>query len=29
MKKNMKKYDFIKKGKIVYWRDPEGVSDGE
>lgn len=25
----MNKYGFIKKGNIVYWRDPEGVSDGE
>lgn len=23
------KYDFIKKGNVVYWHDPEGVSDGE
>ena len=25
----MSKYDFIKKGNIVYWNDPEGISDGE
>lgn len=25
----MKKYDFIKKGNIVFWNDPEGISDGE
>lgn len=26
----MNKYDFIKKGNIVYWHDPdEGISDGE
>jgi hypothetical protein len=23
------KYNFIKKGNIVYWHDPEGISDGE
>lgn len=25
----MNRYYFIKKGNTVYWRDPEGISDGE
>lgn len=26
---NMNRYHFIMKGNTVYWRDPEGISDGE
>lgn len=25
----MNSYNFIKEGSIVYWYDPEGISDGE
>lgn len=28
-KQEKSKYNFIKKGNIVFWHDPEGISDGE